>query len=94
MHRNLVFIEKLPGFLGHVVFEKTGGPTNFNLVTIAVWESTEAIEAAAAKVREYYRSIGFDVQETVTRLGVRAEIGNYRAPASLQGPANPTGVLI
>jgi heme-degrading monooxygenase HmoA len=25
MKRNLAFIEKLPGFLGHAVFEKTGG---------------------------------------------------------------------
>ena len=84
MQRNLGFIETLPGFLGHVVFESIGGPTRFNLVTIAVWESAEAIEAAVAKVRDYYQRIGFDVQETLARLGVEAEIGNYSAPAALQ----------
>src|ERR1700745_2268266 len=46
MRRNLAFLETLPGFLNHMVFEKTSGPTTFNLVTIAVWESAEAIAAA------------------------------------------------
>jgi hypothetical protein len=31
MRRNLALIETLPGFLGHLVFEKTGGPTTFNI---------------------------------------------------------------
>jgi heme oxygenase (mycobilin-producing) len=92
MHRNLAFLETLPGFLGHVVFEKNGGPTDLNLVTIAVWESAEAIEAAGAKVREYYGRIGFDVQETLARLRVRAEIGTYAVPANLQAPARAAGV--
>ncbi len=39
MRRNLTFIRTLPGFLGHVVFEKRGGPTAFNIATIAVWEN-------------------------------------------------------
>lgn len=80
MHRNLAFLETLPGFQGHVVFEKTGGPTTFNIVTIAVWESPEAIAAAGEKVRAYYQRIGFDMQATMARLGVTASIGAYRAP--------------
>jgi hypothetical protein len=35
-------------------------------------------------VRDYYQSIGFDVQETLARLKVAAEIGNYNAPPELQ----------
>jgi heme-degrading monooxygenase HmoA len=42
MHRNMAFIEKLPGFLGHLAFEKAGGPSTFNVVTIAVWGSRPA----------------------------------------------------
>ncbi|KAA6464477.1 antibiotic biosynthesis monooxygenase [Acidobacteria bacterium AB60] len=84
MRRNLAFLEKLPGFLHHMVFEKTSGPTEFNLVTIAVWESAEAIAAAGEKVRAYYQSIGFDVQATLTRLGITASLGYYNAPANLQ----------
>jgi heme oxygenase (mycobilin-producing) len=52
MRRNLAFIATLPGFLGHVAFEKAGGPTIFNVATIAVWESRQALEAAGAAVRD------------------------------------------
>lgn len=84
MHRNLHFIEKLPGFLNHMVFEKTSGRTNFNIATIAVWESEEAITAAGEKVRAYYQSIGFDVPATLERLKITASLGYYRAPLELQ----------
>jgi heme-degrading monooxygenase HmoA len=77
MRRNLDFIRTLPGFLGHLVFEKTGGPSNFNIVTIAVWESPEAIEKATVAVRHYYTQIGFDPAEATARWGVKAEIGQY-----------------
>jgi hypothetical protein len=84
MHRNLTFLQTLPGFLNHMVFEKTDGPTTFNIVTVAVWESPEAIAAASQKVRAYYQSIGFDLPATLTRLGITASLGYYRAPLALQ----------
>jgi heme-degrading monooxygenase HmoA len=84
VQRNMAFIETLPGFLGHFVSEKTSGPTAFNLATIAVWKNAEAVEAAGKQVREYYKRIGFDVQATLSRLGVTASIGEYVAPAELQ----------
>ena len=84
MHRNLAFLEQQPGFLHHMVFEKTSGPTSFDIVTIAVWESPQAIEAAGEKVRAYYKSIGFDMPAMVARLGITASLGYYRAPPELQ----------
>jgi hypothetical protein len=60
MRRNFAFIQTLPGFLWHLVFEKASGPSTFNIVTIAVWESPEAIEKAIAAVRAYYEKIGFN----------------------------------
>jgi heme-degrading monooxygenase HmoA len=48
MNRNLAFIERLSGFHGHYVFEKTSGPTTFDVITIAVWENDEALEKAGA----------------------------------------------
>lgn len=79
MQRNMAFIEKLPGFLGHVVFEKAGGPTTFNLTTMAVWESKDAYERAGEEVRAHYRRIGFDPPATLARWGVRGEQGVFRA---------------
>ena len=84
MRRNLAFIEALPGFINHMVFEKTNGPTDFNIVTIAVWESPRAVAAASEKVRAYYESIGFDIKATLARLGVEASLGYYHAPRALQ----------
>lgn len=84
MRRNLAFLETLPGLLGHVVFEKTSGPSTFDLVTIAVWESAEAISAAGEKVRAYYQSIGFDMPAMLARWGVTAALGYYSAPPALQ----------
>jgi hypothetical protein len=84
MHRNFAFLDTLPGFKSHMVFEKTSGPTTFDIVTVAVWESPEAIEAAGEKVRGYYKSIGFDMQGTLARLGITASLGYYRAPPELQ----------
>lgn len=84
MHRNLAFIKTLPGFMSHLVFEKINGPTNFNIVTIAVWESSEAVSAASEKVRAYYQSLGLDLPATLARLGVTASLGYYCAPLALQ----------
>lgn len=33
----------VPGYRGHAVFEKTSGPTSFELVTIAAWDAEAAI---------------------------------------------------
>lgn len=84
MRRNLAFIETLPGFMGHVVFEKTGGPTSFNVATIAIWESKEAIDKAGEQVRAYYKKIGFDMPAMVARWGVKAEVGTFTAPRKIQ----------
>ena len=84
MHRNLAFLKTMPGFNQHMVFEKTNGPTTFDIVTIAVWDGPEAIAAATEKVRAYYQSIGFDMPSVLGRLGITASLGYYNAPAALQ----------
>ncbi|MCB9736089.1 MAG: antibiotic biosynthesis monooxygenase [Deltaproteobacteria bacterium] len=84
MHRSAAFLATLPGYRGHVAFERVGGPSRFDIVTVAAWESAEAAEAAGVRVRAYYEGIGFDVREALERWGVTAERGDYRAPASLQ----------
>lgn len=84
MRRNMAFIGTLTGFLGHVVFEKVGGPTTFNIVTIAQWESKEAIEQAGEAVRAYYKKIGFDMPAMLARWGVKMERGEFMAPPTLQ----------
>ncbi len=78
MRRNLDFIRTLPGFREHLVFEKAGGPTTFDVVTIAIWDSQEAIDGAGQRVREHYRTIGFDLPAALARWKARAEVGVFR----------------
>jgi heme oxygenase (mycobilin-producing) len=87
MQRNLAFLHTLPGFLGHVVLEKTSGPTGMNVVTIAAWESPAAIEKAGAEVRAHYQQIGFDLAATLARWGARAEIGAFTAAPASYSPS-------
>jgi heme-degrading monooxygenase HmoA len=84
MHRNLAFLQTLPGFLWHLAFEQTSGDSHYNLVTIAVWESPDALEKAGEAVRAYYQGIGFNLLAMLKQWGVAAERGNYHAPRSLQ----------
>jgi heme-degrading monooxygenase HmoA len=78
MRRNMAFIEALPGFRGHLVLEKTGGPTAFNVVTIAAWESSESLDKAGVEVRTYYQKIGFDRSAALARWGATDEQGTFR----------------
>jgi heme-degrading monooxygenase HmoA len=84
MKRNLAFIHTLPGFCGHVAFEKRAGDSSFNLVTLAAWESEEALERAGAEVRAHYERIGFDMAGMLKCWGVDLVRSDYEAPPSLQ----------
>jgi|SRR5262245_26571499 len=85
MKRNMAFIETLPGFVWHLAFVKASGPSSFNIVTVAVWESPEAIEKALVEVRQFYERIGFDPAEAIKRWGVTAEIGQYQVLPEVDG---------
>ncbi len=84
MHRNTAFLRTLPGFRGHVAFEKRAGPAAFDLVTVAAWEGPAAMARAGEAVRDHYRAIGLDLPATLARWGVVMERGDFAAPASLQ----------
>jgi len=80
VERNAAFIKTQPGFRWHVVFDKVAGNSTFNVVTIAAWESAEAVKNAGSQVRAYYESIGFNPPEMMARLGITAGFGNYYGP--------------
>ena len=87
MRRNMAFIQTLPGFLGHTRYEQVEGPSVFNIVTVATWESPEAVENAVKEVRAYYQRIGFDPPVELARWGARAELGFFTAAPPAHAPA-------
>lgn len=71
------FLRTQQGVVQDFILEPTGGPGRFNLVTIVIWESPHAVEAARAAAAERYRKIGFDPTETLRRLGIDGDLANY-----------------
>jgi hypothetical protein len=71
-------LAQLPGFVRDVLLEQSAGPDEINLVTMAEWESQEAVEKAKAMVGELHRQMGFEPRAMMARLGIRAELGSYR----------------
>jgi heme-degrading monooxygenase HmoA len=71
------FIKTQPGFIQDFVFEQIGGPGEFNFVTVAVWESADAFDAAKQVVMAKHEEIGFKPSEMFDRLGIEADLANY-----------------
>ena len=72
------FLRTLPGFIQDSILEQIGGPGEFNFVTIAIWDSPESVETARRLATVRYEEIGFNPQEFLARLGIKADLANYR----------------
>lgn len=71
-------LRRQPGFVREVLLERISGPGRFNIVTVVEWESQAAIDAARAAVETARAATGFSPQETLQRLGIEADMANYR----------------
>ena len=78
VHNSHEFLRTLPGFIQDYVLEQTGGPGEFNFVTIVIWNSMESIEAAREAVKAKYEESGFNPQEMFAKLGIKADLANYQ----------------
>ncbi len=68
-----------PGFLRDYLLEQSLGEHNFSLVTFIEWEDSSFIETAKLAVIELNKRKGFNAQEMMARLGIKAEIGTYKS---------------
>ena len=66
------------GFVQDFVLEQFSGPGEFNLVTIVEWENQAAVDNVVPIVKAAHERAGFNPQETIARLGVKADIANYQ----------------
>lgn len=73
-----VFLRTLPGFSRDMIVENTSEDGRYSYVTLAEWESEEAINMARIAVQGFHKLNGFDPQTFWKRLGVKAELASYQ----------------
>jgi heme-degrading monooxygenase HmoA len=78
VRRTHSLLQAQPGFLQDFFLEQSSGPGEFNFVTIVEWASQEAVENARAAVLALHKEMNFNPQEMLGRLGIRADIANYK----------------
>ncbi len=66
------------GFAQDFILEQASGPGEFNFITIVEWENAEAMEPARQAVTALHKRMNFDPHELFARLGIRADLGNYK----------------
>ena len=71
-------LRRQDGFVRDYLLEQFSGPGEFNLVTMVEWESQEAVDKVVPIVKAAQERIAFSPQETLQRLGVKADIANYQ----------------
>src|SRR5579872_3173950 len=74
---NRSFLRTLPGFIQDKAYEYTDDSGNLIFVTVAVWESREAIDKAKQAVQAEYKREGFDMQAMLKRLNIQIDRGIY-----------------
>ena len=77
MNINRSFIKNLPGFIEDAAYEYTDAHGNLICVTVALWESSEALAKAKEAVQAEYRKQGFDAAEMLRRLNIVVDRGIY-----------------
>ncbi|AZO06203.1 MULTISPECIES: antibiotic biosynthesis monooxygenase [unclassified Mesorhizobium] len=71
-------LRRQEAFVQDFLLEQFSGPGEFNIVTMVEWESQAAIDKVVPIVKAAHERIAFSAQETIARLGVKADIANYR----------------
>lgn len=77
MQRVQQTLRTLPGCLRNHVLTQTGGPGEFNVITLVEWASEQAVAAAQVVVKKKFAQEGFDPVGFVQQNGVRADMGLY-----------------
>ncbi len=71
-------LNEQPGFIQDFLLEQPVDENTFALATVVEWENSSFIENARAVVKEMHQKTGFNAQETIARLGIKAEFGSYQ----------------
>lgn len=71
------FIKTLPGLISQQAFESRDSDGNMTLITVAVWESKEALGKAKDAVQREFQRLNIHPQEFFKRLNIQMERSVY-----------------
>ncbi|NLU92459.1 ester cyclase [Chitinophaga sp. Ak27] len=74
---NRRMIKTLPGFISDAAYEYTDDKGNLICVTVAQWESREALAQAKTSVQASYQASGFNMAAFLQETGIVADRGVY-----------------
>jgi heme-degrading monooxygenase HmoA len=77
MNINRAFIKNLPGFIQDSAYERQEDGGYIVCITVAIWESEQALNNAKTAVQAEYQRIGFDPAELLARLDITMERDVY-----------------
>ena len=75
---NRKLIKTMPGFIEDHAYEKSTGDSKFNYITVAIWESEEAVIIAKKAVSEQYKKENFNLVEFINQNQITLERAMYR----------------
>jgi len=77
LNYNTSFLEKQPGLIENIHYERTDEQGNLVVVTAATWENVAAVEQAKAAVQADYQRMGINLAEKLKEWGVTVDRGLY-----------------
>jgi hypothetical protein len=78
MRINRIFLKTLPGFIKDAAYEHPDEHGNLICITVAEWESMDALNKAKEAVQAEYKKEGFNPAEMFQRLNISMDRGIYR----------------
>ncbi len=77
VRESMELLRTMPGFVQSALLERSSGPGELNIMTIAEWESADVVERVKEAMAALYRQKGFNPQEMYDRLGIKLDRGEY-----------------
>lgn len=70
-------LKTLPGFVQDLILEQDPGDDEFVLITLVEWENSSWIANAKSVVSSMQQQAGYNPQELIARLKIKAELGYF-----------------
>lgn len=78
MNYNRKFLRKFGGFVTDHAYKQIDEQGNTTFITVAIWESLDAIHKAKDSVQEEYKRIRFNMPEFLNTHDIKIERGIYQ----------------